>query len=138
MDLICIQTCFSFFVIHQWNSHCLFYKSHYNCDFCVDICLAPWFGDCMCDFWLVCCFCILLGVLLFFNCFRCHISFLSCSICSSFEINIWLVFELLLYGFLLSMFSLLSVYYIHNYIYTHTYIHTYIYIHIYIYIYIKL
>ena len=54
MDLICIEACFSFFVTWRWSLHCLFYKSHY---FCVDFCLAPWYGGCMYVFWTVC-FCV--------------------------------------------------------------------------------
>ena len=41
-------------------------------------------------------FSVLFGVLLCFNCYSFCISFLSCSICSSFEVNVWLIFELLL------------------------------------------
>ena len=41
---------------------------------------------------------MLLGLLLFFDCFICCILFLSCSICFPFEVNVWLVFELLVDG----------------------------------------
>ena len=43
-------------------------------------------------------FSVLLGWLLFFDCFICYILFLSCLICLAFEVNVWLVFELLLDG----------------------------------------
>ena len=49
---------------------------------------------------IVSAFSLLLGVLFYFYCFSCCISFLSCSICSSFELNVWLVLELLLDGIL--------------------------------------
>ena len=45
-------------------------------------------------------FSVLLGVLLFFDYFSCRISLLSRSNCSPFEVNIWLLFELLLDGIL--------------------------------------
>ena len=43
-------------------------------------------------------FSMLLEVVFSFDCFSCCISLLSFSICSSFEVNVWLVFELLLDG----------------------------------------
>ena len=43
--------------------------------------------------YVVSAFPVLLGVMFSFNCFSCCISFLSCSICFSFEVNVWLIFE---------------------------------------------
>ena len=50
--------------------------------------------------YVVSAFPVLLGVMFSFNCFSCCISFLSCSICFSFEVNVWLIFEVLLDGIL--------------------------------------
>ena len=65
--------------------------------------ISVWLPDLetVCTYFSLCVvstFLLLFGVLFFFDCLSCCILDLSCSTCSSFEVTVGLVFELLLDG----------------------------------------